>query len=69
MIKEECLVMQNEETKDIVVFTHAHNEDGDEVYTYANKLVLMALSYDDYQDMWNYYDSLNYKVLMCIQKA
>lgn len=69
MINEECLVMQNEETKDIVVFTHAYNQDGDEVYTYANKLVLMALSYDNYQDMWNYYDSLNYKVLMHTQKA
>lgn len=69
MINEECLVMQNVETKDIVVFTHAHNQDGDEVYTYANKLVLMALSYDNYQDMWNYYDSLNYKVLMHTQKA
>lgn len=69
MTNEECLVMQNEGTKDIVVFTHAFNDDGDEIYTYANKVVLLALSYQDYCDMWNYYDSLNYKVLMCTQKA
>ena len=69
MTNEECLVMQNVETKDIVVFTHAVNEDGDEVYTYANKLTLIALRYEDYNDMCNYYDSLNYKVLMHSQKA
>ena len=69
MINEEFLVMQNEESKDIVVFTHAYNDYGDEIYTYANKIVLMTLSYDNYQDMWNYYDSLNYKVIMHTQKA
>lgn len=69
MTNEECLVMKNEDTKDIVVFTHIFNEDGDETYMYANKLVLLVLSYQDYCDMWNYYDSLNYKVLMHSQKA
>lgn len=70
MNSKECLVLQNYKTKDIVVFTHAFNEDEDEIYTYANNVVMLALNYDTYRNMIDYYiDSLNYEVIMSIQKA
>lgn len=70
MNSKECLVLQNYETKDTVVFIHAFNFDEDEIYTYANNVVMLSLNYDTYHDMINYYiNSLNYESIMSIQKA
>lgn len=70
MNSKECLVLQNYETKDTVVFIHAFNDDEDEIYTYANNVVMLSLNYDTYHDMINYYiNSLNYESIMSIQKA
>ena len=70
MNSKECLVLQNYETKDTVVFIHAFNADEDEIYTYANNVVMLSLNYDTYHNMIDYYiDSLNYKVIMSTQKA
>ena len=70
MNSKECLVLQNYETKDTVVFIHAFNDDEDEIYTYANNVVMLTLNYDTYHDMIDYYiDNLNYESIMSIQKA
>lgn len=70
MNSKECLVLQNYETKDTVVFIHAFNDDEDEIYTYANNVVMLSLNYDTYHDMINYYiNTLNYESIMSIQKA
>lgn len=70
MNSKECLVLQHYETKDTVVFIHAFNEDEDEIYTYANNVVMLALNYDTYRDMIDYYiNSLNYDVIMSNKKA
>jgi hypothetical protein len=70
MNSKECLVLQNYETKDTVVFMHAFNDDEDEIYTYANNIVMLALNYDTYRHMIDYYiNSLNYVVIMSTQKA
>ena len=69
-MNEECLVLQHYETKDTVVFIHAINEDGDEIYTYANNVVMLALNYDTYRDMIDYYfDTLQYECIMTTKKA
>nr|DAI46671.1 MAG TPA: hypothetical protein [Caudoviricetes sp.] len=70
MNSKECLVLQNYETKDTVVFMHAFNDDEDEIYTYANNVVMLSLNYDTYHDMIDYYISvLHYDSIMSIQKA
>lgn len=70
MNSKECLVLQNYETKDTVVFIHAFNDDEDEIYTYANNVVMLSLNYDTYRDMIDYYiDTLHYESIMSIQKA
>lgn len=69
MNSKECLVLQNYETKDTVVFIHAFNDDEDEIYTYANEVVMLSLNYDTYRDMIDYYiDTLNYEVIMSSKK-
>lgn len=70
MNSKECLVLQNYETKDTVVFIHAFNDDEDEIYTYANNVVMLSLNYDTYHDMIDYYiGCLHYESIMSIQKA
>lgn len=70
MNSKECLVLQNYETKDTVVFMHAFNDDEDEIYTYANNVVMLSLNYDTYHDMIDYYICvLHYDSIMSIQKA
>lgn len=70
MNSKECLVLQNYETKDTVVFIHAFNDDEDEIYAYANNVVMLSLNYDTYRDMIDYYiNSLHYESIMSIQKA
>lgn len=70
MNSKECLVLQNYETKDTVVFMHTFNDDEDEIYTYANNVVMLSLNYDTYHDMIDYYiDILHYESIMSIQKA
>lgn len=70
MNSKECLVLQHYETKDTVVFIHAFNDDEDEIYTYANNVVMLSLNYDTYHDMIDYYiGSLHYEPIMSIQKA
>lgn len=70
MNSKECLVLQNYETKDTVVFIHAFNDDEDEIYTYANNVVMLSLNYDTYHDMIDYYiDILHYETIMSIQRA
>lgn len=69
-MNEECLVLQKYDTKDTVVFIHAFNDDEDEIYTYANEVVMLSLNYDKYRDMIDYYiDTLNYEVIMSTKKA
>lgn len=68
-MNEECIVLQKYDTKDTVVFIHAFNDDEDEIYTYANEVVMLSLNYDTYRDMIDYYiDTLNYEVIMSSKK-
>lgn len=70
MNSKECLVLHNYETKDTVVFMHAFNDDEDEIYSYANNVVMLSLNYDTYHDMIDYYiDILHYETIMSIQRA
>lgn len=42
----------------------------DEIYTYANNVVMLSLNYDTYHDMIDYYiGCLHYESIMSIQKA
>lgn len=69
MTDKECIILENQDTRDKVVFIHAYNEDNDEVYAYANNTTIMSINYDEYCDMLEYYSNLNYISIMHTIKA